>query len=312
MKKVTKIVAVTLIIIIVATVAVFAVMYKPPEEVIEEVIELPAGEPPQWQVKVAGNVEQEKTWTVKEISEMPLTKVIAVVNGENATYTGVTLFDFCSRSGMLWDAGPIDVIAEDGQGASLNIFQAWNSTAYPYFQVNNRITLVFVKNGKWIMEEAGGPVQLVAPYFSAEHQVDNVAEIHIGLWTMSVSGAVSNPLTISSENLTAFQEETVEAIFAPSGEHRTSQWTGLSLMDVLQKAGMSSIARTVMFVAIDGYVKNFTLQEVEEAGMLIGYAENANHLGQEQGGPYRLFCTAEKYKWAQFWPKFVKEIIVSY
>jgi DMSO/TMAO reductase YedYZ molybdopterin-dependent catalytic subunit len=310
MKKVTKIVAVALIIIIVATVAVFAVMFA--SKPAEEAIELPAGEPPQWQVKVTGNVEQEKTWTLKEISEMPLTSVIAVVNGENATYIGVTLFDFCNRSGMLWDAETINIIAEDGQEASLNIFQAWNSTTYPYYQVNNRIALVFVKNGEWMTKETGGPVQLIAPYFSAAHQVENVAEIHLGLWTISVSGAVSNPLTISSENLTAFQEETVEAIFAPSGEHRTSQWTGLSLMDVLQKAGMSSMTRKVMFVAIDGYEKNFTVQEVEEAGMLVGYAENGNHLGQEDGGPYRLFCTVEKYKWAQFWPKFVKEIIVLY
>ena len=56
MKKTTKIAAVAVIIIIVAAAAVFAVTYKPQEEVIEEVIELPAGEPPQWQVKVTGNV----------------------------------------------------------------------------------------------------------------------------------------------------------------------------------------------------------------------------------------------------------------
>jgi hypothetical protein len=44
--------------------------------------------------------------------------------------------------------------------------------------------------------------------------------------------------------------------------------------------------------------------------MLVGYAENGNHLDQSQGGPYRLLTPVEKYKWAQFWVKFVKEIIV--
>ncbi len=272
-------------------------------------VKLPEGEPPQWQITVTGNVKEQKTLTLKQITQMPLNEVKAAVNGENATYQGVTLFDFCNNTDMLWDAGPIDVTGAGGQKATINIFQAWNSTTYPYYQNENRITLVFAKNGQWMTETDGGPVRLIAPCFASACQIEQVNEIHVGKWAISVSGAVSNPLSISSENLTSFQEETVQAEFAPSDGKRTSNWTGLSVASVLQAAGSHGVEK-VSFVAIDGYVKNYTFAEVEEAHMLIGYEENGQHLTQDAGGPYRLFCTVDKYKWAQFWAKFISKVIV--
>ncbi|PVX26368.1 MAG: hypothetical protein CW691_01665 [Candidatus Bathyarchaeum sp.] len=273
-------------------------------------ISLPAGEPPQWQVTFTGNVEQEKTFTLKEISEMPLTTVVTVVNGKNVTYNGVTLFDFCNVSGMLWDAGPINVISEDGQKTTLNVFQAWNSTAYPYYQDSNRITLVFVKDGEWMTQEMGGPVKLIAPYFSDNHQVEHVSEVNIDLWTISVSGLVENPITISSKNMSLIQDVTVEAEFVPGDGKRTSNWTGLSMTDLLEAANMSYLGRKIVVVAIDDYSRNYTLYEIEESQMLIGYEENGNPLSPDKGGPFRLFLPVDKYKWAQFWVKFVTQIIV--
>ncbi|MCW4015058.1 MAG: molybdopterin-dependent oxidoreductase [Candidatus Bathyarchaeota archaeon] len=287
--------------------AVLVIQYLPSQN---EAISLPEGEPPQWQVTVTGNVEQQKTLTLNEISEMPLTTVVTKVNGENVTYTGVTLFDFCNMSGMLWDAGQIEVIASDGHSATLNVFQAWNSTTYPYFQDINKITLVFVKDDQWMTEQTGGPVKLIAPYFSKEHQVEHVSTINIGLWTVSITGAVKNPITISSKNMTLFQQVTVEAEFVPGDGSRTSDWTGLSVMDILEAANMSYRAEKIVVFAIDDYSRNYTLQEIEEAQMLVGYQENGEPLSQNKGGPFRMFLPVDKYKWAQFWVKFVTEIRV--
>jgi DMSO/TMAO reductase YedYZ molybdopterin-dependent catalytic subunit len=298
MKKKIALIAVALAVTIITVSAVFLTVYNPQPMA---TIKLPAGQPPQWQIAVSGNVEEQKTWTLEQISQMPLTEVTAAVNGENVTYNGVTLIDFCNKTGMLWDAGPIDITGTGGQRATVNVFQAWNSTAYPYYQEKNRIALVFVKNGQWMTDEDGGPVKLIAPYFSPNHQIEHVTEVNIGIWTISISGAVANPLTINKNNLSDFKEETVQAEFVPGDGKRTSNWTGLTLSNVLEKAGISDRAEKVTIVAIDGYVKNYTLTEVNEARMLIGYMENSGHFWQDQGGPYRLFCTTDKYKWAQFW-----------
>jgi len=173
---------------------------------------------------------------------------------------------------MLWDAGTIDIISIDGSKATMNIFQAYNSSAYPYYYNNNVMTLAFAKNGQWITNETGGPVRLIAPYFAAEYQVENVDEIHFNPWTISISGKVANPLVITRANLASFQSRTVYAEFAPS-EKRWSNWTGLPILDVLQVANVSSIAEKITIIAIDGYAKNYTLQQVEDGQMLIGYAE---------------------------------------
>lgn len=308
MKKGTKTAIAVCIVAIVVIAAVFVSQYLPSQQ---ETVSLPDGEPPQGQVTFTGNVEQEKSLTIKELSEMPLTTVVTQVNGKNVTYQGVTLFEFCNRSGMLWDTGPINVIAADGQKATVNIFQAWNSTAYPYFQDSNRITLVFIKDGEWMTEAMGGPVKLIAPYFSDAHQVEHVSEVNVDLWTVSISGLVENPMTLSSKNMSLIQAVSVEAEFVPGDGARTSEWTGLPIMDMLEAANKSYLGRTITIVAVDDYRKNYTLTEIVESQMMLGYQENGVPLSQDKGGPFRLFLPVDKYKWAQFWVKFVTQIIVS-
>lgn len=309
MKKATKIASISLIIIIAVVSIVSAVLYFPNQTPIIQQIMLPSGQIPDWQIKVSGNVEEEKTWTLQEISHMPLTTVTAEVDGENASFIGVSLTYFCIKAGAKWDTEKITVTA-DGESTNLNIFQAWNSTVYPYFQETNRIVLAFVKNGGWMTHDSNGPVKLVTPSFGAQYQIEGVSEVKFERWTISISGEVANPLTISSENLTGFEQKTVHGPFVAEGE-RVSDWTGISILDVLDAADMAVRAERITIVAIDGYTKTFTLQEVEAGNMLIGFQENGGYLSLQDGGPYRLFCPVEKYKWAQFWVKFISEIIVS-
>ena len=308
MEKKTAILAAIIIIAVISasTVTAYFSMFNP-----TQASTLPSGEPPQWQIQITGNVEQEKTLTLKEIAQMPPTNLPAIVNGENATYIGVPFYDFCNQMGMQWDVGPIDIISDHGNKATLNIFQAYNSSAYPYFYNNNVITLAFVKNGQWMNNEIGGPVKLVTPYFAAEYQVETVTEIHFKPWTISISGdEIADPLVISRENLTSFPTKRVYAEFAPS-EKRWSNWTGIPILDVLQAANMSQRAEKITIIAVDGYEKNYTLNQVADGQMLIGYAENDLPLPHGQGGPYRLFAPTDQYKWAQYWVKFIQEIIVS-
>ena len=268
-------------------------------------------EPPNGQVKVTGDFTQEKTLTIKQLSQMQLTNV-TVLGGDNSTYTGVTLIEFCNQTGLNWDAGPLNIIGASGHNATLNVFQAWNSTYYPYYYNNNVIVLAFIKDGQWLANESGGPVKLIAPYFSDEYQVPNVAEVHGSPWTVSVSGSVSNPLVITGENLTCVHPKTVHAEFRPGGEpSRTSDWTGLPILDVLQAANMSDRAETLTIVATDGYVKNYTLDQIKDGQMMIGYQENGQPLPTAQGGPFRLFAPTDQYKWGQYWVKFISQIIVS-
>jgi DMSO/TMAO reductase YedYZ molybdopterin-dependent catalytic subunit len=305
MKKKTKMLSAVAAAVIIVSAAVVVLYLQMPTEPNY----LPSGEPPAGQLRITGEVSSEENLSLEELSQMPLTNVTVVVDYANVTYWGVPLYDFCNQTGVLWDAENITFISADGNQATLNIFQAYNSSAYPYNYNRNVIMLALAKDGKWLTAETGGPVKLVAPYFPAEDQVENVAEIRFDPWTISISGKVAEPLTFTAYNLTFVESRTVEAEFAAS-EKRTSNWTGLPIMDVLQAANVSDRAEKVCVVAIDGYEKNFTLQQIEEGQMLIGYEENGNHLAHSEGGPFRLFAPTEQYKWAQNWVKFIHEIKV--
>jgi DMSO/TMAO reductase YedYZ molybdopterin-dependent catalytic subunit len=297
---------IAIVVILAAAFTVYFTQFASPSEPSS----LPAGEPPQWQIQLTGDVGQEKSITLQELTQMPLTNVTADFTGENVTYVGVPFYDFCNLTGIGWDVGPIDVISTDGTKATLNIFHAYNSSAYPYYYTNNIITLVFVKNGEWLTSETGGPVQLIAPYFPMEYQVQNVAELNFKPWMITITGPeISNPLTITRANLTSFPTTTVYAEFAPSVK-RWSNWTGMPIMELLDMAGVSSRAEKIVVNAVDGYTKNYSFTQVQDGAMMLGCFENDMPMAHTEGGPYRLFCPTDQYKWAQFWVKFVTEIIV--
>jgi DMSO/TMAO reductase YedYZ molybdopterin-dependent catalytic subunit len=274
--------------------------------------QLPSGGPPQWQIMTTGNFDGEKTWSLNEITQMPLTNVTANINGENATYIGVALSEFCNITGMQWDTGSLEVIGTQGAQAELNVFQVWNSTNYPYRYNENVIVLAFAKNGIWLDAASGGPVRLIAPNFPASFQVEEVAELRTNLWQIVVSGKVANSLLLTSQNLSSFQTTKVQAEFAPGGApRRTSNWTGVMLIDILHYASYQEDAKTVTVIAVDRYKQSFTLQQLAEAKIMLGYKENQSFLPLDQGGPFRLFLPTQEYKWGQYWVKFVSQIIVS-
>jgi len=269
---------------------------------------LPTGEPPQGQIRVTGNVASEKTLTVKDLSQIPLTNVTHTIKGETANYVGVTLLEILNRTGASWDSGLINVAASDGFNKTLNVYQAWNSTQYP----GSEIILAFVKNGQWMTSSTGGPIQLITPGLASSYNVKSVTELQLRPWTINVSGAVSNPMVLTGENLTNFGTETVQAAFAPGGEpQRTSNWTGTSLWRILQAAGISQSASKITIAAIDGYSRDFTVAQAKDLNIIIGFKENGQYLSLMMGQPFRLIVPMEDFKWGQYWVRWVSQINAS-
>jgi DMSO/TMAO reductase YedYZ molybdopterin-dependent catalytic subunit len=288
--------AVTLTIIIVASVYYFLGTQT-------QVNLLPAGEPPQGQFTVTGDVASEKTVTVNDLLEMPLTKV-TTTKGETASYVGVTMLELLNQTGASWDAGFITVKSAT-YSKTITTYQAFNSTQYS----GKEIILAFAKNGKWISDSSGGPLKFVSPDLGSTYNVENVTEINLQPWILSVSGAVSNPLTLTGSNVTNYEVKTVHATFAPGGEpQRTSDFTGTSLWSVLQASGIQTDARHVTVTAIDGYSKVFTVTQVQDLGMLIGFKENGAYLSVAGGQPFRLMIPTDDFKWGQNWVRWVSEI----
>jgi DMSO/TMAO reductase YedYZ molybdopterin-dependent catalytic subunit len=268
---------------------------------------LPSGEPPTAQLKITGDVSAEKTLTIQDLSQIPLTNVTYTIKGETANYVGVTITELLNRTSASWDTGFITVIATDGFNRTINTYQAYNSTQYP----GSEIILAFAKNGKWITDTSEGPLKLITPALASSYNVKSVIEINLQPWIINVTGAVSNPIVLTGQNITSLETKTVQATFAPGGEpQRTSTWTGTSLWSILQASGVLPSASKVTVTAIDGYSKDYAIAQVQDLGILIGYQENGAYLTPANGQPYRLVIPTEDFKWGQFWVKWISQITV--
>jgi DMSO/TMAO reductase YedYZ molybdopterin-dependent catalytic subunit len=272
--------------------------------------QIPTQPPPNWQIKTTGDTKNPQTWILSDLTKMPLTDVI--IKSENATYRGVTLSDFCVLTGAQWDTGLLTVIGESGQKTTLNIYQAWNSTTYSYNHQYNSIVLAFIKDNQWLSSQDGGPVKLIAPYFSLDYQIERVTEVNYQPWTIKVTGNINYPITITGKNLTVFQTRTIHGEFRPSGDpNRTSDWTGISILDLIDAAHPSGNPTQVSIVGVDNYSKTFTITQLSEGKMMLGYQENGQPLPVSEGGPFRLFAPSDAFKWGQYWVKYVVEIKVT-
>jgi DMSO/TMAO reductase YedYZ molybdopterin-dependent catalytic subunit len=271
-------------------------------------LSLPSGNPPQVQLKITGALAAEKTLTINDLTQMQLTNVTTTIKGETANYVGVTLLQLINHTGASWDTGFIKVIASDGFNRTINTYQAYNSTQYP----GKEIILSFAKNGNWITDIGEGPLKLITPGLASNFNVKSVSEILLQPWTINVTGAISNPLLLTGSNLANYEIKTVQAALAPGGEpQRTSSWTGVSLWSILQSSGLSEGSSKVTILAIDGYSREYTIQQAKEIGILIGYKENDDYLTPVNGQPYRLVVPLEDFKWGQYWVRWVSGVIIT-
>jgi DMSO/TMAO reductase YedYZ molybdopterin-dependent catalytic subunit len=303
MKKNTVILTITVLIIAILATTVYLTQTATPNQ-------LPTRTTPNWQIKTTGDTQKPQTYSINDLTKMPLTDVI--VKSENATYRGVALSDFCNQTGTQWDAGLITVSGESGQTVTLNIYQAWNSTTYTYNHQYNSIVLAFAKNGEWLSSQDGGPVKLIAPSFDYNSQIMQVIEVNSQPWIVRVTGDIAYPIVLTSQNLTISKTQTIHGDFRPGGDpNRTSDWTGIPISDLINAAHPTGNISKVSIVGVDNYTKTFTLAQIRTGEMMLGYQENSQALPVSEGGPFRLFAPTDSYKWGQYWVKYVVEIRVE-
>ena len=110
-------------------------------------------------------------------------------------------------------------------------------------------------------------------------------------WELSVSGAVSNPLTLSYAELAEMpQTELNEILMERSlGEDTIGDWSGVTLDEILQKAGAGEYV-SITAVAGDGYAIEISKDELQDA--IVALKENGEWIAEADldHGPIRLVC----------------------
>jgi sulfite oxidase len=172
----------------------------------------------------------------------------------------------------------------------------------------------------------------IETFYARDHGA--VPHIHPGTWCLRIGGLVERPMNLSLERLRSdFEHREIVATLHCAGNRRaallavrairgeapwsagaisTARWTGVSLADVLERAGPLPRARHVAFSARDiasnvnppqPFGGSIPLAKARSGEVLLAWEMNGTALPRIHGGPVRLvvpgYIGARSVKWIE-------------
>ena len=129
---------------------------------------------------------------------------------------------------------------------------------------------------------------------------DDVPLLDAATWRLSILGAVPAPLSLSFDELTSLPPRADDAVLDCTGGWWSEQtWSGISVGDLLARAGVSSTAREATVISVTGHRWTFPLDELRVALL-------ATHVGGEpltpgHGYPARLVTPGRRgFQWIKW------------
>jgi DMSO/TMAO reductase YedYZ molybdopterin-dependent catalytic subunit len=161
----------------------------------------------------------------------------------------------------------------------------------------------------------GGVVMPNARFYVRNHF--QIPTLDATSWRLAVGGLVERPLRLSLRDLHNLRSQTMVVTLECAGNGRslfdppvpgekwnfgavsTAEWTGVPLAEILDRAGVRSPAREVLFRGADGgaledhpepmrFERSLRLDDARQSDVLLAYAMNGEPLPIEHGFPLRL------------------------
>ncbi|MEP6661798.1 MAG: sulfite oxidase [Acidimicrobiales bacterium] len=161
----------------------------------------------------------------------------------------------------------------------------------------------------------GGVVMPNARFYVRNHF--QIPALDVANWRLDVFGAVTRPLQLTYRELQTMRSQTMIVTLECAGNGRsllnpsapgeqwalgavsTAEWTGVPLVEVLDRAGLSTSAREVLFRGADGgavegstesvpFERSLTVDDARNGDVLLAYAMNGVPLPVEHGFPLRV------------------------
>lgn len=161
----------------------------------------------------------------------------------------------------------------------------------------------------------GGVVMPSAHFYVRNHF--QIPKLDSSTWRLGVGGLVERPLSLSLRDLMNMRSQTQVVTLECAGNGRslldppvegekwalgavsTAEWTGVPLLEVLDRVGIRSGAREVLFRGADcgspsgrveqmRFERSLSLDDARSPGVLLGYAMNGEPLPIQHGFPLRV------------------------
>jgi DMSO/TMAO reductase YedYZ molybdopterin-dependent catalytic subunit len=128
-------------------------------------------------------------------------------------------------------------------------------------------------------------------------------KVDLAAYRLKVFGLVENPLELSYDEVLSFsQESRVITMNCVEGWRYTALWTGVRIVDLLEKARPKAEAKTVIFHTIGKeYTSSLPLEFIKQRKILLAYKINNITLPLQRGFPF-MVAAEDKYgyKWVQW------------
>ena len=125
-------------------------------------------------------------------------------------------------------------------------------------------------------------------------QIGEVPVLKVEHWRMAITGLIEKPIMLNYEDMTSMESmitmRTLKCIGDPIGEEQMSNamWTGVPLRNILDKVGVKTEAKVVVFRCADGYHTAVPIDRALREEVLLVYKMNDEPLPTEHGFPVRL------------------------
>jgi DMSO/TMAO reductase YedYZ molybdopterin-dependent catalytic subunit len=117
-----------------------------------------------------------------------------------------------------------------------------------------------------------------------------VPTVDLATWRFEITGAVERPLGLSWSELMALPRQRTLCDI-----HCVTRWSrydnlfeGLSVQELLRRAGPRPEARFVLVHAAQGFTTNLPLADLDQPANLLALSHGGEPLAPEHGGPVRL------------------------
>jgi len=140
--------------------------------------------------------------------------------------------------------------------------------------------------------------------------IHGVQSINKAGYHLAITGLVNNPINYSYDEIVDNFNSTLEVATLPcvEGWSATLLWQEVPITDLLQQAGVSPNATTLIFLAADGYTTSLPLDYVKQNNITIAYKINNVTLTPQTGFPFFLVA---KNQYGYKWIEWLTEINVS-
>ncbi|NLT40565.1 MAG: molybdopterin-dependent oxidoreductase [Clostridiales bacterium] len=141
------------------------------------------------------------------------------------------------------------------------------------------------------------------------HMTGTPTVVDIKTFRLNINGKVDNELSLTYDELLLLPEMTATAVLECEGYFTdTATWSGVSLKELLDMAGVQSDAGKIIIRSADGYKTTLSLEEAAAPGNFLAYELEDETLPVLHGFPLRaVFPGLTGYYWA----KWVQEIVVE-